>query len=308
VIIPAYRCPDFINQAVDSVTRQTFTDNEIIVVDDCSGDDIISRYQFPPSVQLIRRETNSGSASAPRNDGLRASRGRYLAFLDHDDIWLPEKLAAQVAVLEAQPEVGVTFCQCRDVDETLQPLVQRPPAVLAGDVMRQLLTSCVIRTPSQTLIRRTALEAAGGFDEAIHGGEDWDLWLRLAGLTQFHADPAYGILYRQYRGQTSKDQHRMRQGDTAVLEKTRVWLAAKRPDLLSCLRYRLAMLYYLFAKQQIARQEEPRAIYRTVKAAVASYPGALRVYQGFYRLVRYMLKRRLAGGKPPAGQHTGATR
>lgn len=305
VIIPSYRCPDFTQQAVESVMRQTFTDYEIIVIDDNSGDDIVSRYRFPPSVQLIKRATNSGGASAPRNDGIRVSHGRYLAFLDNDDIWLPEKLAAQVAILEAHPEVGITFSHCQDVDETLQPqAIQRPPALLTGDVLRQLLTHCVIRTPSQVLIRRSALAAAGGFDEGIYGGEDWDLWLRLAELTPFHADPACGVLYRHYRDQLTRDQHRMRLGDVAVLEKTRAWLASKRPDLLPCLRYRLAMQYYLFAKQQIARQEDPWAIYRTVKAAVASHPGALRVYQGFYRLARYALKRRRAGNVLPNVQRT----
>lgn len=298
VIIPAYRRADFTNQTVASVARQTFTDYEIIVVDDGSGDDIVRDYQFPPSVRLIRRETNSGHPSVPRNEGIRAARGRYLAFLDMDDIWLPEKLATQVALLDARPEVGVTFCHYQEVDEVQHLLAkQRPPTRVTGDALRQMLNFCFIRTPSQTLIRRTALEAAGVFDEGIFGGEDWDLWLRLAAGTQFHADPTCAVLYRRSPSQLSRNRLRMRLGNVAVLEKTRHWCTEERPDLLPHLRYQLAVQYYQYAKLQIARQEEIPAIYRTVKTAVACHPGALRAYQGFFRLAFYALKRRLMGDR-----------
>ncbi|MHB9109254.1 MAG: glycosyltransferase family 2 protein [Armatimonadota bacterium] len=293
VIIPSHRSADFTNQAVASVMRQTFTDYEIIVVDDGSGDDVVSRYRFPPSVRLIRRQQNSGGASAPRNAGIRAARGRYLAFLDSDDIWLPDKLAMQVAVLDTRPEVGVTFCHYQVVDEVLHPLArQLPPVDLTGDVVRQLLISCFIRTPSLTLVRRTALEAAGEFDETLTRGEDWGLWLRLAALTTFHADPACAVLYRRSPGQLTADWYLMRLGNIAVLENARAWCAATRPDQLLFLRYQLSMEYYKLAKQQIALREEVPVIYQTVKAAVARHPGALRAYQGFFRLASYALRRR----------------
>ena len=293
VIIPSHRDPHFANQAVASVLRQTFTDYEIIVVDDGSGDDVVSGYRFPAPVRLIRRAANSGGPAAPRNDGIRAARGRYVAFLDVDDLWLSEKLAAQVAVLEACPDVGATFCHYLEVNEAQRPLAkQRPPARIGGDAMRQMLISCIIRTPSQVLVRRSLLEAAGGFDEGMRRAEDWDLWLRLAGITGFHADPACAVLYRRHPGQLTGERLGMHLGDIAVLEKTRGWCGERRADLLPLLRSRLAVAYYKLAKQQIARHEEIPAIYHSMKTAVACHPGTLRAYQGFFRLAAYAVKRR----------------
>ncbi|MHB0936041.1 MAG: glycosyltransferase family 2 protein [Armatimonadota bacterium] len=296
VILPACRRADFVNQAIDSVARQTFTDYELLVIDDGSGDDIVAQYRLPASARLIRRAANSGGAATPRNDGIAEARGKYLAFLDMDDVCLPEKLATQVATLEAHPNVGMTFCHYTLVDEALGPLpAQRPPARLPADTLRALLHGNLIRTPSQVLARRQDVEAAGCFDTALRSAEDWDLWLRLAARTAFHADPVPNLLFRRHAGQHTADRARICQWSLRVLEKTGTWLGEEHPSLLPHWRRALTRQHYRQAKIQIADRVEPPVIYHTLKHAVAGNPFALRTYQGFVRLAVYALKR-WAGG------------
>lgn len=295
IIIPAYGRADFVNQAVAGIGQQTFTDYEIIVVDDGSGDVVVAGYQLPPTAKLIRRETNSGRASIPRNDGFRVSRGRYLAFLDMDDVWLPEKLASQVAILDAHPEIGVTYCHYHQVDEILQPLPKQidPPSV-GADFLAEMIDRCFIRSPSLTLIRREALEAAGVFDEEIIGTCDWDMWLRLARSVAFHLDPSPLVRYRVYGNQQSQNQPLMRRGNIVVLEKQRQWITGNRPDLLPFFRRTLSRRYYLYLETQLAMGDDVPAIRHTLAAAFANRPASLRVYKGYGRLAWYALRRWLA--------------
>jgi len=288
IIIPAYRRADFVNQAIDGILRQSFTDYEIILVDDCSGQEVVSRYRLPPAARLIVRAENSGRASIPRNDGWRAARGRYLAFHDMDDLWLPEKLASQVAVLDAYPNIGLTFCHYTKVNEALTPLArQKPPVCLAADVLKQLLSGNVIRTPSQALIRRLALAAVGGFDDTIICAADWDLWIRLARLTAFHADARPLMLYRRSAGQQSRQQLRMRRGGIMALEKALEWVTAEQPALLPALHRRRARLYCRYAWSQMSVHEAPAAVRESLAVAFASDPLTWRIYLGFLRYAGY---------------------
>lgn len=298
VIIPAYRRADFVNQAVASIGRQTFTDYEIIVVDDGSGDKLVGRYALPPEVTLIMRTDNSGRASIPRNEGARAARGRYLAFLDMDDIWLPEALATLVRLLNTHPQAALAFCHYTGVDESLQPVEQQvPPPVLQADALEQLLTRCIIRSTSIVLFRREAFEAAGGFDDAIIGTADWDLYLRLASSTPFAADPARLVQYRWHPGQQVCDKRRMHAGNVTVLEKAKGWLPAVRPDLRAHLRRQLARRYYAMARQQIIDGDDSHAVLQTCRAALRHHWCSFLAVRVLFRLMKRQVR---AGRKPNA--------
>ena len=114
VIIAAYQAPNYLKQAIESVQSQTFRDYEIIVVDDCSGEEYTSQYYLPEEATLICHKERYGAPAAPRNTGIRAARGKYVAFLDHDDVWLPDKLAVQVQALEDNPCLLYTSPSPRD--------------------------------------------------------------------------------------------------------------------------------------------------------------------------------------------------
>ncbi len=196
VVIPAYNGAKFLGTAIDSALAQTWTDQEIIVVDDGSNDDtgqVVARYGN--AVRYLWQK-NAGT-SVTRNRGIAEAQGEYIAFLDQDDWWAPNKLELQVAALEANPEAALVYTDFEthrsDGSIVNSYLKSRPRA--HGWVLDQLLQSNMI-LPSTVLARRAALLEAGGFDPAIRYTEDIDLWLRMAARWQFTVIPRV-LAYRK---------------------------------------------------------------------------------------------------------------
>ncbi len=182
VIIPTYNRRVYVQEAIDSVLAQTYTDYEIIVIDDGSTDGTgeTLRERYGDRIRYEWQE-NQGESVA-RNRGIALAQGEYIAFLDSDDLWLPEKLEKQVTYLEEHPEVGAVFCQAWTIDL----LGQRMPVVMGTGItsgqlsLESLLYQNTLAGPGSTLAVRTdLLRRIGGFDESIRYAEDWDLGLRL---------------------------------------------------------------------------------------------------------------------------------
>jgi glycosyltransferase involved in cell wall biosynthesis len=110
VIIAAYQQPELLNQALESVARQSHPAIEILVVDDASGAEHTKRYRLPPNATLLVHPERRATAAVSRNLALRHAQGAYVTFLDQDDVYLPDKVGAQVALLERQPQAVLTFC------------------------------------------------------------------------------------------------------------------------------------------------------------------------------------------------------
>jgi glycosyltransferase involved in cell wall biosynthesis len=183
VIIPTYNNGQYIQTAVDSVLAQTVSDYEILVIDDGSTDDTRLRLEEYAGKIEYRYQSNQ-ERSAARNHGIRLARGRYIAFLDSDDWWLPHKLERQIAHAEAHPDLGLVYSWVNVVGETGEKLrvsgTGRPSSEAAGaDLFRWLLLGNSVPTLS-VMVRRESLEAVGGFDESLTYIEDWDLWIRIA--------------------------------------------------------------------------------------------------------------------------------
>lgn len=184
VIIPAFNNGARIRAAMDSALGQTFRDVRIVVIDDGSTDGtrgIVKQYlgDYPGKVRYVYQE-NKGPASA-RNRGLKESQGKYIAFLDADDTWLPEKLAQQVSVLEGNPGAGFVYTNNYFVDEkglVINDYV-RKIKLTRGDVLLDLFLDHFIMTPG-VMMRRDCLEETGLFNETLRVGEDYEFFLRLA--------------------------------------------------------------------------------------------------------------------------------
>jgi len=209
VIVACYNQPRFVGDAIRSVLEQTFTDLELIVVDDGSTDstpETIAQFK-DPRLRYIRQD-NRGTAAA-RNTGFRASRGRYINFLDGDDYFGPEKLSRQVAALEAGDSFSLAFCDIAEVDADGNPAsgysVKPALGKFAGDLLPILLAGG-FAPPHAFLVRREALETVGLFDEtgALNCVEDYDLWLRIAasGYRACYVD-AKDAFYRIHSGNLS---------------------------------------------------------------------------------------------------------
>jgi glycosyltransferase involved in cell wall biosynthesis len=179
VIIPTYNRAGLVPQAVASVLAQSYRDFELLVVDDGSRDGTAQALApFRGEIKVLRHPRRRG-VSAARNQGIAAARGQWLAFLDSDDLWLPEKLAAQITWLEANPQV--LLCQTEEI-WVRQGVRVNPPASHVkegGWIFFRSLRRCLI-SPSAVVLNRRLLEAHGGFDEDLPAAEDYDLWLRLS--------------------------------------------------------------------------------------------------------------------------------
>jgi glycosyltransferase involved in cell wall biosynthesis len=225
VVIPTYNRREWLTEAVDSVLRQSYADYEIIVADHGSTDGTAAAMKkiFGEKVRLLSLE-NCPLPACPRNHGIRAAKGEYVAFLDSDDLWLPDKLESQIPAMEANPEWGWSYGNAERFGPGVSPGTVETGAwqLYSGDVFRRLMLGNFI--PSCTVVaRRKCLEEAGGFDEtaALRSAEDYELWLRLASRYRLHAVPRVVARYRVSEGQISKDPADGFEPERLALEKVR---------------------------------------------------------------------------------------
>lgn len=194
VIIPTYNRWPWVGEAIDSVLAQTFSDLELIVVDDGSTDETaqcLARYES--SLQIVRQAHRG--VSAARNRGVAAASGKYLAFLDSDDFWLPRKLEAQTEFMESHRQYSI--CQTEEIwlrhSVRVNPkIVHRKPL---GNIFRASLERCLV-SPSAVMLTRELFDRVGGFDESLVVCEDYDLWLRMAVEHEVGLLPEYLIVKR----------------------------------------------------------------------------------------------------------------
>jgi glycosyltransferase involved in cell wall biosynthesis len=229
VVIPAYNAAPCIHRAVDSVLGQTFADFELLVVDDGSSDDTLSVIARYGDRLRALPQRNSGPAAA-RNRGLGAACGEYVAFLDADDHWLPEKLERQVQLMERRPDVG--FCSTattvvNPAGETVGSWPCRSDAPPFPDVLFTQ-SSMISGSTSGVLARRKLIEALGGFDETLRGFEDPDLWIRLSAVTTYAciAEPLTVVV--RTPNSVSGNLARMRQATLASYRKNRHLLPPRK--------------------------------------------------------------------------------
>jgi len=186
VVMPCFNAAPFIAEALNSVLSQGVRGIEVIVVDDGSTDDSVAvALSMGPAVKVIR-QVNAGPAAA-RNRGVREAQGRFVAFLDADDLWLPGKLAEQLKVFETRPEAAVVYGPFLfwrpDEDGAPQRAVAYSPtaqqAMRSGWLYPEILLDslvCIITA----IVRREVFDAIGAFDEQLRTGEDYDFWIRAA--------------------------------------------------------------------------------------------------------------------------------
>lgn len=205
VIIPAFNAGEFVREAIESVLAQTFRDFEIVTVDDGSTDQTPRILQsYGSSIRRLSQK-NRGPASA-RNHGILASTGRYIAFLDADDLWIPTKLEKQIEAIERNPNWVAVHTDSTDIDSGVASSESRLKRLGTGGdgaVFGELLTENFVHT-SSVLVRRTALADSGLFDSSLFGSEDIDLWLRLALLGEFGCIHEVLAYYRRHPGNTHR--------------------------------------------------------------------------------------------------------
>ena len=188
VIIPTYNRAILLGRAIESVLNQTFQDFELIIIDDGSTDntdEVIKEFQKKDNrIVYLKHDKNRGG-SAARNTGIKASRGEYIAFLDSDDEWLPEKLEKQINVFKKLSDnIGLVYSGYYEVLEQNVEVLSKIIPIFKGDIYKNILKSNILGSPTP-LIRKICFEKAGLFDETLLSCQDWDLWIRIAKYYKF---------------------------------------------------------------------------------------------------------------------------
>jgi len=205
VVIPVYNGERYVREAIESVFAQTFTDWELIVIDDGSVDrsrDIIRGY----GDRLTFIEQDNHGVCHARNAAVARARGRYVAFLDADDVWRPSKLERQVAFLEGHGDVGLVHSDLDIIDDDGRAAGRQACSGHRSAFSLQFLAGHLIY-PSAVMIRTEVLRSVGGFSEDFRGAsyEDIELWVRLSACCVFHcfSDPL--VQYRIHTGNNTKN-------------------------------------------------------------------------------------------------------
>jgi glycosyltransferase involved in cell wall biosynthesis len=221
VVISAYQAESFLARTLDSALAQTVRDIEVIAVDNGSADGtsavIAAAAARDPRVRPLRLELNRGP-SGGRNAGLKVARGEFVAPLDADDLWRPDKLEQQLRRFAAAgPQVGVVYSWWTYVDEAGCILPGRGGSPChEGDVYARLLMASFVGPSSVPLVRRPLLEQVGGYDEALLAHEDKALYLALAERCDFAVMPQCLVGYTARPGSLSHDLDALERCDRAV--------------------------------------------------------------------------------------------
>lgn len=228
IVIPAYNAAWCIERAVQSVLDQTYRPIEVIVVNDGSTDDTVPVLQrFGQAIRIVDKP--NGGLSFARNAGISAARGEYIAFLDADDWWLPEKLARQVDLLESDPSIGFCSTTTKAVDETGNLVREWRCPPIQRSALHTIFSrnATVAGSGSSVMVRSEVLQRAGFFDESLRSLEDIDMWMRLASISGYRCldEPLTVILKR--RESMSGNLAVMREAALLVMRKNRHLLDPK---------------------------------------------------------------------------------
>lgn len=196
VVVPAYKSR-YLEDCLDSILKQTYKKFEIIVIDDCSNDgtlEIIKSYaEKYENIRYIASTVNQG-VGASRNKGITAAQGKYIAFLDHDDLWEPEKLKLQMECFNKTPGAGAVYCFCKFInsDEDINRYVCK------NTTEELLLHGCEFCMPGSMMIRADIIKQAGMFPEEREISEDLALWLEVSTMTEFLCVPEKLYIHRKH--------------------------------------------------------------------------------------------------------------
>jgi glycosyltransferase involved in cell wall biosynthesis len=285
IVIPT-RGRASLGSALASVFRQTEPDFEIIVVDDHSPGDAIAGVLHAHADPRLRCVTLSGSdgAAAARNRGIGCATATYIAFLDDDDEWLPDKLATQLKAMEAGgDEVGAVYTARLTIDrDTGRTTTTRFPVEFRPGVSDNVVTT------SSVLLRRECLDRVGLFDEQLAIGSDYDMWIRIGRYYVFHYLDTVLVKYYVHHGNLSHDYRRQRDSFRQLIEKHSEFFAAN-PEFLA---RQYAMLGTMYLRDATV-SEAARAFWRGVRCAP-------RDWKSYTRPARAVARRFVRGFQRPA--------
>jgi len=309
VIIPAYNAEIFLEKTLWSVCNQSYSNAEILVVDDGSSDctpEIVQAFTQQDSRVFLLQQPNAGVAAA-RNLGIQKAQGEFIAPIDADDLWHPDAIAKLVAQFQKERlEVGVVYAWSLDIDEQDKSTGGFHAASIYGNVHKTLICHNFLGNASATLIRKTCIDAIGGYDTQLkaqkaQGCEDWDLYLRLAEHYEFGVIPEFLIGYRKMSSSMSGDFSQMARSHQLMLQSTQQ-NHSEISNYLYCLS---RSSFYLYFAHQCSAQGQALTTLKWLWQAVKSDPISSLVRPRLYLLfIKTLLRLALDIETLPKSRHT----
>lgn len=267
IIIPTYNRSKYICRAIDSALAQTYPETEIIVIDDGSTDDTPSVLKpYMPKIKYVHQQ--NGGISAARNRGIKESAGKYIAFLDSDDQWAPQKLAIQVAILEKDPKIGIVHNKLIIVNDAGERVGMKPSRE-SGRNFKELIEIGGDLPTSSVITRRECFQTAGLFDEHLKVMEDFEMWLRIARTYDVHEVREEGLaFYYRHNQQITQNRVKVYEGTVMLHEK----ILNEYPEAPRRLTIqRIAENQYMLARAYYDQKEYRPALSHGLRA-IARYP------------------------------------
>lgn len=282
VVTPTYNRDRFLPDAVASVLAQTSHDLELIIVDDGSTDDtrkVLEPFLADSRVRYFYQE-NQGQSQA-RNLALEHAGGEFIAFLDSDDVWAPDKLEKQLAVLKANPEVDIVHGDEAMIDEQGEVISLQNMRRYSGRITRYLLADNSVSITT-ALVRRRCFDEMGGFDTSVGVADDYELWLRFSARFCYWYEPGIVAWYRVMADQISSDKHRRFAANERIIRE----FLGRYGEVLSPAERRWGLArFYCRKARYLARAGERGKAVGAIAGAFSNAPFDSVVWKALYRVV-----------------------
>jgi glycosyltransferase involved in cell wall biosynthesis len=275
VIVPAYNSANTLLETLRSVLNQTFTNFELIVINDGSTDNTLNLLKSVKDPRLKVFSFKNGGLPTARNRGIERARGQFLSFIDADDLWVTDKLEKQLAQLRRHPEAGVVYSWTLIMDAAGEKFYPGNCESYQGDIHAQLLLSNFIASGSNIMLRREAAASIDGFDPALRAQEDWDYYLRLAQKWPFVVVSEPQILYRKSATSICSNFERMEKYIFIVHRKMFTDLPAHLAKLEAQSRAKKYEFLAQIALTHISTWRDSVRAFRTLARAIALHPALL---------------------------------
>ena len=314
VILPTYNRASLLREAVDSVRSQTWEDWELLVIDDGSTDGTreVGRTG-DPRIRWFRQDR--GGPSRARNRGMQEARGEFIAFLDSDDLWMPEKLQLQLQVFRKEPRVGAVCCDMLESDgKGDRPATFFQRIGFTGELTAEKM---FFHNPVaiQTLVaRQSAIERVGGFDTDLWGSEDYEFAYRLLRAAPVRSLFRSLVSRRLQPDRLSRDRRRMAEGTLRTLERALEWFPELRESLGPALGRRFARLHVDLAYAHFLEEDFPRGR-ATLLRSLRLAPGTGRAWlyllasllgRHAFRRIREFRRSAIGGDQTETAAHPGS--
>jgi glycosyltransferase involved in cell wall biosynthesis len=230
IIIPVYNGERYLEETINSALNQTYSNWELIIIDDASTDKspvIIKSYfkKHSKKIKPIKHLKNKGCPAASKNSGLKIAKGKYIAFLDQDDLWLPQKLEMQIKEVEQSPKIGLVACNASVLDQNKNEIIgnvwKTTKILQKQNLTKRLLLGNFILTSSCVLVRKEFFDRYGLLDEKFKIADDYDLWFRISRYYNIALQQKHLTIWRRTGQSTSFNEKKMLKDLIYFFEKRR---------------------------------------------------------------------------------------